>query len=107
MIHSLLPLFLVSGLGASMLIVGVVEGMAEATALVVKIFSGALSDWIGHRKGLALLGYGLGAAAKPLFALAGGVGLVIAARFIDRVGTGIRAPLRRLRARVAARGEQE
>ena len=90
MIHSLLPLFLVSGLGASMLMVGVVEGMAEATALVVKVFSGALSDWIGRRKGLALLGYGLGAVAKPLFALAGGVGLVIAARFIDRVGKGIR-----------------
>jgi MFS family permease len=90
MVHSLLPMFLVGTLGASVLVVGLIEGVAEATALVVKVFSGALSDFLGRRKGLALVGYGLGAATKPLFALAGGVGLVVTARFVDRVGKGIR-----------------
>ena len=90
MIHSLLPLFMVTALGASAFTVGLIEGAAEATALIVKVFSGALSDWLGRRKGLALLGYGLGAASKPLFALAGSVGWVVAARLIDRVGKGIR-----------------
>jgi MFS family permease len=90
MIHSLLPLFMVGTLGTSALLVGLVEGLAEATALIVKIFSGALSDYIGKRKGLAVLGYGLGAMSKPLFALAPGLGLVLAARLIDRVGKGIR-----------------
>ncbi|MGI9218984.1 MAG: MFS transporter, partial [Hydrogenophaga sp.] len=66
LIHSLLPVFLVTGLGASMVTVGLLEGAAEATALIVKVFSGALSDWWGKRKPLALLGYGLGAATKPL-----------------------------------------
>lgn len=90
MIHSLLPLFLVTGLGASALTLGVIEGVAEATALVVKVFSGVLSDWVGRRKGLALLGYGLGALSKPLFAMAPSAGLVVTARLIDRVGKGIR-----------------
>ncbi|MEJ6001128.1 MFS transporter [Paucibacter soli] len=90
MIHSLLPLFMVGGLGASVFTVGLIEGAAEATALIVKVFSGVLSDHWGRRKGLALLGYGLGAATKPLFAIAGGAGLVLAARLIDRVGKGIR-----------------
>lgn len=90
MIHSLLPLFMVTALGSSVLAVGVIEGVAEATALVVKVFSGALSDYIGRRKGLAVLGYGLGAASKPLFALAGGVNLLMTARFMDRIGKGIR-----------------
>ncbi|OGB08412.1 MAG: MFS transporter [Burkholderiales bacterium RIFCSPHIGHO2_12_FULL_69_20] len=90
MIHSLLPLFMVGTLGASALAVGLIEGLAEATALVVKVFSGALSDWLGRRKGLALLGYALGALSKPLFALAGGLGAVVTARLIDRVGKGIR-----------------
>ena len=90
MIHSLLPLFMVGTLGASALMVGVVEGIAEATALIVKIFSGALSDYLGRRKGLALLGYTMGALSKPLFALAHGSGLVLAARFADRIGKGIR-----------------
>ena len=90
LIHSLLPMFLVGTLGASVFAVGVIEGVAESTALIVKVFSGAASDWLGRRKPLAVLGYGLGAASKPLFALAGGVGLVVAARFIDRVGKGIR-----------------
>jgi len=90
MIHSLLPLFMVGTLGTSALLVGLVEGLAESTALIVKIFSGALSDYIGKRKGLAVLGYGLGAMSKPLFALAPGMGLVLTARLIDRIGKGIR-----------------
>ncbi|MGB0127590.1 MAG: MFS transporter [Rhodocyclaceae bacterium] len=89
-IHSLLPVFLVTGLGASALVVGLIEGAAEATALIVKVFSGVLSDWWGRRKPLAVLGYGLGALSKPLFALASGPGLVLGARLIDRVGKGIR-----------------
>ena len=90
LIHSLLPVFLVTGLGASMLVVGLLEGAAEATALIVKVFSGALSDWWGRRKPLAVLGYGLGAFTKPLFALATSIEPVIAARLLDRIGKGIR-----------------
>ena len=90
MIHSLLPLFMVTVLGTSALSVGVVEGLAEATALIVKVFSGTLSDYLGRRKGLAVFGYALGALSKPLFALAGSFGLVVTARLIDRVGKGIR-----------------
>jgi len=90
MIHSLLPVFLVTTLGVSMLAVGLIEGAAEATALVLKVFSGVLSDWWGRRKPLAVLGYGLGALSKPLFAIAPTVGLVVTARLIDRVGKGIR-----------------
>jgi MFS family permease len=90
LIHSLLPVFMVTSLGASALIVGVVEGVAEATALIVKVFSGTISDYIGKRKGLTVLGYGLGALSKPLFALALSVQWVFAARFIDRIGKGIR-----------------
>src|SRR5512147_2123026 len=90
LIHSLLPVFMVSVLGASALAVGIVEGIAESTALIVKVYSGTLSDWLGRRKGLAVLGYGLGAASKPLFAMAQGLGLIITARFLDRVGKGIR-----------------
>lgn len=89
-IHSLLPVFMVSTLGASMFVVGVIEGVAEATALIVKIFSGALSDYLGKRKGLAVLGYGLGALSKPFFAMAGTSGMVFTARFADRIGKGIR-----------------
>ena len=90
MIHALLPLYLVGVLGASTLMVGVIEGIAEATALIVKIFSGALSDRWGQRKGLAVLGYGMAAATKPIFPLAPSIAWLIAARFIDRVGKGIR-----------------
>ena len=90
LIHSLLPVFMVSALGASMLVVGVVEGIAEATALIVKVFSGTISDYLGKRKGLTVLGYGLGAASKPLFALAFSVHWVMVARFMDRIGKGIR-----------------
>jgi MFS family permease len=90
MIHSLLPLYLTVGLGASALAVGLIEGVAEATALIVKVFSGVLSDRWRSRKGLAALGYGLGAFSKPFFAMATGAGLVFAARFADRIGKGIR-----------------
>ncbi len=90
MIHSLLPLFLVSQLGVSVLVVGVLEGAAEATALMVKVFSGVLSDYLGKRKLVALLGYASGALTKPVFALAGTVGWVVAARMVDRVGKGVR-----------------
>jgi MFS family permease len=90
LIHSLLPLFMVTTLGASMLAVGVIEGIAEATSLVVKVFSGVLSDYVGRRKWLAVLGYGLAAVTKPVFALAGSLSWVVAARFADRVGKGIR-----------------
>jgi len=89
-IHSLLPLFLVSTLGASALSVGLVEGVAEATALITRTFSGALSDRLGKRKALAVAGYGLAAASKPLFAIAGSVGAVLGARFVDRIGKGVR-----------------
>jgi len=90
MIHSLLPLYLTVGLGASALAVGLIEGAAEATALIVRVFSGVLSDRWRHRKGLAAFGYGLGALSKPFFALATGPGLVFGARFMDRIGKGIR-----------------
>jgi len=90
MIHSLLPVFIVTTLGASALVLGLIEGAAEATALIVKVFSGVLSDWFGKRKPLAVLGYGLGALSKPLFALAPSIGWVVMARLTDRVGKGIR-----------------
>src|SRR5690242_12275556 len=90
MIHSLLPVFLTTVLGASALAVGLIEGAAEATALIVRVFSGVLSDYWGRRKPLAVLGYALGALSKPLFAIAPVVGVVLAARLIDRVGKGIR-----------------
>jgi MFS family permease len=90
MIHSLLPLFMVTILGTSTIAVGLIEGLAESLALVVKVFSGTLSDYWGKRKGLALFGYALGAFTKPLFAVASGVGLVLTARLLDRVGKGVR-----------------
>jgi MFS family permease len=90
MVHSLLPLFMVGTLGASALAVGLIEGVAESTALTVKIFSGALSDYLGKRKALAVFGYALGAFTKPLFAIAPSIGVVLTARFLDRVGKGIR-----------------
>ena len=90
MIHSLLPLFMATTLGMSVSLIGLIEGLAEATALIVKVFSGALSDYLGKRKGLALLGYGLGALTKPLFAIAPTAGVVLTARLLDRVGKGVR-----------------
>ncbi len=90
LIHSLLPVFLVSVLGASALSVGLIEGAAEATAAITKVFSGTLSDYLGKRKLLAVIGYGLAAVSKPLFPLAGSVAWIFTARFIDRIGKGIR-----------------
>lgn len=90
MIHSLLPLFMVGTLGASGLAVGILEGLAEATALCVKVFSGALSDYLGKRKLLVACGYGLAALSKPLFAMAGSMPMVATARLLDRMGKGIR-----------------
>ena len=90
MIHSLLPLFLVTTLGASALAVGLIEGLAESTALIVKVFSGVLSDYLGKRKNLAVFGYALGALTKPLFAIAPTLGIVLTARLLDRVGKGVR-----------------
>ncbi|MBW8784542.1 MAG: MFS transporter [Novosphingobium sp.] len=89
-VHALLPLFLTATLGASVSFVGVVDGIGEATASITKVFSGFISDRIGKRRPLILLGYGLAAASKPLFALAGSPGVVLGARFADRVGKGIR-----------------
>ena len=90
MIHSLLPLFLVVTLGASASTVGLIEGVAESTALIVKVFSGVLSDYLGKRKALAVFGYALGALTKPLFAIASSAAVVFTARLLDRVGKGMR-----------------
>lgn len=90
LIHSLLPVFMASVLGASMATIGIIEGIAEATAAITKVFSGVLSDWLGRRKALVVIGYGLSMLTKPLFPLAGSIGWVFAARFADRVGKGIR-----------------
>jgi len=90
MIHSLLPLFMVTTLGTSALLVGFIEGLTQSTALIVKIFSGMLSDYLGKRKWLAVTGYALGAFTKPVFALASSIELVFTARLLDRVGKGIR-----------------
>lgn len=90
MVHALLPVFLVTALGASTLAVGLIEGTAEAVANVTKVFSGLLSDRMRRRKPLAVAGYALAAVTKPMFALADAVGWVFAARFLDRVGKGVR-----------------
>ncbi|SDR48181.1 Predicted arabinose efflux permease, MFS family [Burkholderia orbicola] len=89
-IHSLLPMFLMAGLGASATTIGLIEGIAEATSPVVKVFSGTLSDYLRNRKWLAVAGYALGALSKPLFAIAPTIGVVVTARIVDRVGKGIR-----------------
>jgi MFS family permease len=90
MIHGLLPAFLVTVLGANGFAIGIIEGVAEATTAISRVFSGALSDWLGKRKLLVLIGYGLAAFTKPLFSLASDVGTVFIARFLDRIGKGIR-----------------
>ena len=89
LIHSLLPVFLVSVLGASALSVGLIERVAEATAAITKIFSGTLSDYLGKRKLLVVIGYGLAAVSKPLFPLAASADWIFTARFIDRIAKGI------------------
>jgi MFS family permease len=90
LVHSLLPIFMVTTLGASTLSLGFLEGLAEGTAAISKMFSGVLSDWLGKRKALAVLGYGLSAITKPLFPLAHSIEWVFTARIIDRVGKGVR-----------------
>jgi len=90
LIHSLLPVFMVTVLGTSAFMLGLIEGAAEATALIVKVFSGVISDYVGKRKPLAVMGYALGAISKPLFALATTSGSVLSARLMDRIGKGIR-----------------
>jgi MFS family permease len=90
LVHSLLPVFLATVLGASMTTIGLLEGAAEATAAITKVFSGTLSDYLGKRKLLVVLGYGLGAATKPIFPVATSVAWVFGARFVDRIGKGIR-----------------
>ena len=93
-IHALLPLFLTTTLGASVLLVGIIDGVAESTAAISKVFSGYLSDWMGRRKPLILLGYGMGALSKPFFAIAATPLLVFGARFADRIGKGLRGASR-------------
>jgi MFS family permease len=90
LIHSLLPIFMVTTLGASMVFIGLIEGVAEAAAAITKVFSGTISDYLGKRKLLAVLGYGLAAVTKPIFPLATTIGWVFGARFVDRIGKGIR-----------------
>ena len=94
MIHALLPVYLTTVLGAGTVAIGFIEGIAEAAASLSKIFSGLLSDISGRRKPLVVIGYGLAALTKPLFPLAQSVTWVLAARFVDRIGKGIRGALR-------------
>jgi MFS family permease len=90
LVHSLLPVYMAMILGASMVTIGFIEGVAEATAAMTKVFSGVLSDYLGKRKFLVVLGYGLAAFTKPVFPLATSIWWVFGARFVDRVGKGIR-----------------
>ena len=90
MVHSLLPMYLVSTMGASVLTVGLIEGVAESSALMMKVFSGGLSDFLGRRKILAVVGYGLSAITKPIFPTATSIEVILGARFLDRIGKGIR-----------------
>jgi len=90
MIHSLLPVFVISVLGANTTALGLLEGISEGAVNITKIFSGVLSDWLRRRKALALTGYGIAALTKPLFPLAGSFSVVFAARLMDRIGKGIR-----------------
>lgn len=90
LVHAVLPLYLTLSLGIGVAALGVIEGVAEATAAVMKVFSGALSDRLARRKPVVVGGYALSALSKPLFPLAGSAALVVAARWLDRVGKGIR-----------------
>ena len=102
LVHSLLPIFMATTLGASMVTIGIVEGLAEAAAAITKVFSGVISDYFRKRKFLAVVGYGLAAITKPIFPLATSIGWVFGARFVDRVGKGIRgAPRDALVAEIA------
>jgi MFS family permease len=102
LVHSLLPIFMATTLGASMVTIGIVEGFAEAAAAITKVFSGVISDYFQKRKFLAVIGYGLAAITKPIFPLATSIGWVFGARFVDRIGKGIRgAPRDALVAEIA------
>ena len=102
LVHSLLPIFMTTTLGASMVTIGIVEGFAEAAAAITKVFSGVISDYFQKRKFLAVIGYGLAAITKPIFPLATSIGWVFGARFVDRIGKGIRgAPRDALVAEIA------
>ncbi len=90
MIHALLPLFMAGTLGASAIWIGLVDGIGEGTALIAKVFSGVVADRFGHKKRLVFVGYFLGVISKPVFALAGSMPVVLAARFFDRIGKGLR-----------------
>jgi len=90
LVHSLLPLYMATALGASVFVIGIIEGVAEALALIVKLFSGVLSDAFRKRKPLVLFGYGLAAVSKFAFPLAPTLAWIVGARFADRVGKGIR-----------------
>lgn len=104
LVHSLLPIFMTTVLGASMVTIGVIEGLAEGAAAMTKVFSGVISDYFGKRKVLAVVGYGLAAVTKPVFPLATTIGWVFGARFVDRIGKGIRgAPRDALVADIAPR----
>jgi MFS family permease len=89
-VHALLPLFMTVQLGVSVAMIGLIDGVAEATASITKLFSGYISDRLGRRKPLILIGYGLAAVTKPFFAIAGSAGVVFGARFADRIGKGLR-----------------
>ena len=102
LVHSLLPIFMATTLGASMVTIGVVEGFSEAAAAFTKVFSGVISDYFRKRKFLAVIGYGLAAITKPVFPLATSIGWVFGARLVDRIGKGIRgAPRDALVAEIA------
>jgi len=90
MVINILPLFLSNVLGVKTNIIGVIEGVAEAVASLLKLFSGWLSDRLGGRKWLAVVGYGFSALTKPLFYFANSWSAVAGARWADRVGKGIR-----------------
>ncbi len=90
LVHSLLPLYMATALGASVFVIGIIEGLAESLALIVKLFSGVISDYFRRRKPLVLFGYGLAALSKFAFPLAPTLGWIVGARFADRVGKGIR-----------------
>ncbi len=90
MVHSLLPMYLLTTMGISVLTIGVIEGVAESTALVLKVFSGTLTDYLGRRKALVVAGYALSALTKPVFPLATSVSVIMGGRFLDRIGKGIR-----------------
>ena len=106
-VQSLLPLFLVSVLGVNLITVGAIEGIAESTASILKVFSGALSDYWGKRKELAVIGYGLSALVVPIFALANSPTWVLIGRWCDRVGKGIRVAPRNAIVADSAQPEQK